>query len=135
MVPVRERDHRIGRIDIIHARIRVVRVVDDERPTETVAVLRAVVGVVPERAGLAARVERVRELLARRDGALGHECGPVRPGRVLLEEAVPVDRCCCQHRGVVQLVLDGDFELGELVGVVISLSSALWDGKDIQAGP
>jgi hypothetical protein len=46
--------------------------------------------VVPIRAGLVRHGELVREGVARRDGALGYERRAVGPGRVGLEQAVPV---------------------------------------------
>ena len=77
-------------IDIIHAQIRVLWVVDDERATETVTVLRHVVAVVPERARLADGREVVQERVERLDGTLRDERGAVRPRRSVLEDSVPV---------------------------------------------
>ena len=70
--------------------MRVVRVVDDHRTTETITVLGRQVTVVPERARLVGDSEVVEERVPRSDRALVHECGSVRPVRPLLIDAVPV---------------------------------------------
>jgi hypothetical protein len=68
----------------------IVRVVNDERTAEAIAVLDTIVRVIPEGTGLTARVEGVGELVAWGDRALADEGGPVGEGGVLLEETVPV---------------------------------------------
>ena len=115
MVPVRERDDRGLVVNVIEVGVRVVRVVNNEGATKTIAVLSRQMAVVPERACarcptvvsyrvlsvpvcpghavlgrgartcLAGSVEVVEEGVAGDDGALGDERRAVRPGGRVLE--------------------------------------------------
>lgn len=55
--------------------MRVAIIVNNERASKTVTVLRAVVGVVPKGAGLFGDVKVVLERMSRDDWALRHESG------------------------------------------------------------
>ena len=108
MVPVHQRNHsgfykitmskirtrtkgvRRTVINVVQVEVRVVRVVDDHRTTETIAVLSRQVAVVPESARLAGSREIIKEGVPGRDGALVHERGAVSPVGTGLEQAVPV---------------------------------------------
>ena len=90
MVPVRQRDNCGLVIDVVEARVRVIRVVHHESATETVTVLRGQVAVVPEGTSLVGRGEVVQERVARRDGALVDHGRAIGVVRTLLEETVPV---------------------------------------------
>lgn len=94
MVPVHERDDRGLVIDVVEIRMGVVRVVDNEGATETVAVLGRQVAVVPESTRLAGGSEVVEEGVAGRNGALVYERGTVGPVGAGLEETVPVLKSC-----------------------------------------
>ena len=130
MVPVRKGDHsgfclpstsggsvermitiRPTIVDIIEVLERIMGVVDDERPPQSITVLGGKVAVVPEctcgkrgpvgterhgklhkrsRTSLVASGEVVQERVPRRDRALIHKGRAICPVRALLEEAVPV---------------------------------------------
>ena len=77
-------------VDIVEVRVRVLRIVDNHRTTQTVTVLRGQVAVVPECAGLVGGGEVVEERVARGDGALVDKGGAISPVCALLEETVPV---------------------------------------------
>ena len=68
----------------------VVRVIDDHRTTETVAVLGRQMTVVPEGTCLIGDVEVVQEGVPRGDGTLCDEGRAVCPRRALLKETMPM---------------------------------------------
>ncbi len=90
MVPVRERDDGRLVVDVIETRVRIVRVVHNERTTETVTVLCRQVAVVPESTSLVRRGEVIQERVALRDGALVHHSRTIGPVGPLLEQTMPV---------------------------------------------
>ena len=75
--------------NVIQVRMRVVRIIDDHRTTETIAVLGRQVTVVPERARLIGDGEVVEERVPRSNRALIHESRSVRPVCPFLVDAVP----------------------------------------------
>jgi hypothetical protein len=77
-------------INIIQILMRVIRVVHNKRPSQTVAHLRRQVRVVPERASLIGDVEVVYERLVGRYGALCDKGGAVGPGCAMLGYTVPM---------------------------------------------
>ena len=104
MISLRAQNIKVERsltiINVIQVRMRVVRVIDDHRTTETVAILGRQMTVVPERARLIRDGEVVEERVPRSDRALVHECGSVRPVRALLIDAVPVLHKTIYHRKI-----------------------------------
>ena len=108
MIPVHQRDDRgvcksvsitrneewgVGSltvIDIVIVRVRIVRVIHNERAAKSVAVLSGEVAMVPVSPGLVRDVEVVEERVARGDRALVHEGCTVSPVGAGLEEAMPV---------------------------------------------
>ena len=70
--------------------MRVVRVVDDHRTTETITVLGRQVTVIPERASLVGNSKVVEERVPRSDRALVHEGWSIGPVSSLLKESMPV---------------------------------------------
>ena len=68
----------------------VVRVIDDHRTTETIAVLGRQVTVVPERACLVGDGKVVQERVPRSNWALVHERRSVRPVCPFLVDPVPM---------------------------------------------
>ena len=94
MISLRAQNIKVERsltiINVIQVRMRVVRIIDDHRTTETIAVLGRQVAVVPESTSLVGGGEVVEEGVARRNGTLVDERRTVGPVGALLEEAVPV---------------------------------------------
>ena len=70
MVPVGEGDDGRVVVHVVEAGRRVLGIINDEGTTETVAVLRMVVAVVPKGARLARSAEGVLETVVWDDGAL-----------------------------------------------------------------
>lgn len=79
-------------IDIVVAQVWIIGVVHNQRATETVTVLRTIMGVVPKGARLIGHVEVVQERVAGSDGALVDARRPVSPVRSGLEYAMPMLR-------------------------------------------
>lgn len=77
-------------INIVQMSMRIVRVIDDQWATKSVAILQFVVGVVPVGTRLIFSVEPILKLLARFNGTLSYERNAVGPVGSVLEYSVPV---------------------------------------------
>lgn len=73
-------------------------------------------------------------LHTRSDGALRDEGHSIRPRGVLLEHAVPVDRCCSRHGIVRELILDTNQELRVLQSYRIVRDSITQSGVHERTG-
>lgn len=77
-------------VNIVQLRMRIMRIVDNEGPAQTIAVLSRQMAVIPEGAGLIWYIKVVKERVFTGDGALRDECGTISPVSSLLEEPMPM---------------------------------------------
>ena len=110
-VPVSESDDCELVVNIVSAAMRVIRVIHDHSTAKTITVLGywgelsshshqvfkntselTVMRVVPESPGLLRCRELIQEGISRGNGTLRNSCWTIGPGRVFLEEAVPMLR-------------------------------------------
>jgi succinyl-CoA synthetase beta subunit len=77
-------------VNIIQACVRILRIINNDRATKTIAILGGIMRVVPVASSLVADIKVVQEGMAWGDGALVHEGGTIGPSSSMLEEAVPV---------------------------------------------
>lgn len=77
-------------IDIVETCVGVFWVINDQRATQTIAVLSGQMAVIPEGTRLVGHLEVVEERISSSDGALVNEGGAVCPVAATLEETVPV---------------------------------------------
>lgn len=77
-------------IDIVQRRVGVVRVIDNEWASKTVAVLSGQVAMIPESTGLVHCGEVIEERIARGNRTLVDKGRTVSPVGTLLEEAMPM---------------------------------------------
>lgn len=70
--------------------VRIIRVINDQRATKSVAVLQLVVGVVPVGARLILSSKPILKALARFDRTLSNERNAVGPVGSVLEDSVPM---------------------------------------------
>lgn len=70
--------------------MRIIRVIDDQWATKSVAILQFVMGVIPISTRLILSVEPILEILARLNGTLSYERNAVGPVGSVLEYSVPM---------------------------------------------
>lgn len=70
--------------------MRIFRIINDQRATESIAILQFVMGVVPIGSRLFSSVETILKVLARLNRALGYKRNAVSPVGSVLEYSVPV---------------------------------------------
>ena len=77
-------------IDVVQMSMRIIRVVNDQRATESIAILQLVMRVVPIGARLILSVESILKALARLNRTLSNERNAVGPVGSVLEDSVPM---------------------------------------------
>lgn len=106
MIPISKGDDSGLVVNVISRPMWVEEVVNNHRSSETVTILRHMVGVIPKCTGLVRNAKLVQERMARCDGALGDTSWSVRPRTSGLEKSVPMDASAAQHGGVRQGIND-----------------------------
>ena len=77
-------------IDVVHKTVRILRVINDNRATKPITILKIVMRVIPERARLVLRIKLIEERISRNNGTLSHESSTIKGIRMVLEQTMPV---------------------------------------------
>ena len=72
-------------VDVVQDTIRILRVINDDRTTKTITVLKIIMRVVPKRPRLLLHVKPIEKRIPRNDGTLSHESSAVKGICAVLE--------------------------------------------------
>lgn len=115
VIPIGQGDDGRFIVDVVPGPVGVQRVIDNHRTSEAVAILRDMMGVVPESSSLVGNCELIQERMARSNRTLRNARRSICPGTAGLEESMPMDTGGPKHGSVRQQVDDIQRECVSLV--------------------